>query len=507
MNKIILSILFISILNVNIFAQKEILLNFNNLEIKSFIKITSKILNKNILIPSELKGKVEFVTSKKIYKKDILNILVYVLEAKGYTITENENILRIIRLTDVSKKIVEVIYLKNSESKNIIKIIDGIIKQSIHKNKNTKPFATTDDDLNSIILMGQEEELKHLKKLIAKLDSNRQQVYVKARIIEISEKATSNMGIKYGVEGLLNSGENTLTFAGNLGGPSFVLNNMTSAAVSSSKVRDGLILGASINLLKQNYALDLVSEPSLLCINNKESSIYVGESRSILTGTTVGTTTTTNYKREDIGLTLKVKPRISNGNKVTLEISSIMEDITETDTIGQPNTNKKEVQTTAIVTNGESVILGGLIKNKKESTVTKVPFFGDLPLLGSLFRNKSELRDKINLVIIITPYIIPKSEDLTYIRNQLAELKLLEDKYTKETIIRLEKAKQNAKKEDLSREKEIHSLYEVSDDLQEKMLNISISKKDYHNKKENKEDNLSQNERLHQERVNEILGI
>jgi len=301
--------------------------------------------------------------------------------------------------------------------------------------------------------MGHPNELNHLKKLITKLDTDRQQVYVKARIIEISEKATSNMGIKYGVEGLLNSGENTLTFAGNLGGPSFALNNMSSSAVALSKVRDGLILGASINLLKQNYALDLVSEPSLLCINNKESSIYVGESRSILTGTTVGTTTTTNYKREDIGLTLKVKPRISNGNKVTLEISSIMEDITETDTIGQPNTNKKEVQTTAIVTNGESVILGGLIKHKNESTVTKVPFFGDLPLFGSLFRNKSELKDKINLVIIITPYIIPRSEDLTYIRNQLSELKLLEDKYTKETIIRLQNAKQKIGKENISDEK------------------------------------------------------
>ena len=503
MNKNILGILFSLIMSVNLFAKEEIVINFNNLQIKKLIKITSKILNKNILISSDIKGKVEFITNKKIYKEDILNILKYVLESKGYIIVEDKNILRVIKVSDASQKVVEVIYLKNAESKNIIKIINGIITQKTNKNikKNTKIHATTDDDSNSIILMGQKDELNHIKELIQKLDIDRQQVYVKARIIEISEKGTSNMGVKYGLDGLSSSGDSALTFAGKLGGPAIALSEATSGSVALPKITDGLILGASINLLKQNYALDLVSEPSLLCVNNQESSIYVGESRSIPTGMTVGTTTTTNYKREDIGLTLKVKPRISNTNKVTLEITSIMEDVTETDQNGQPNTNKKEVKTTAIVTNGESVILGGLTKNKKESTINKVPFFGDIPVLGALFRNNSELNDKINLVIIITPYIIPKSEDLTYIRNQLAELKLLEDKYIKETIFRLEKSKLRAKKEDLEREEKIL-------ELKEDRLDLSKDKKGYYNiKKLDQVDVLSENERLHEERVKEILGM
>lgn len=501
LNKMIFGIFFSMIVSINIFAKQEIVINFKNLEIKNFIKITSKILNKNILISSDIKGKVKFVTNKKIYKEEILNILVYVLESKGFTIVENENLLRIIRLEDASKKVVEVIYLKNAKSKNVIKIINGIISHKIYKNKNDKLFASMDDDSNSIILMGQKDELPHIKELIKKLDIDRQQVYVKAQIIEISEKGTSNMGLKYGLDGLSSSGDSALTFAGNLGGPTIALSDATSASVSLPKISDGLILGASINLLKQNYALDLVSEPSLLCVNNKESSIYVGESRSIPTGMTVGTTTTTNYKREDIGLTLKVKPQISNANKVTLEITSIMEDVTETDANGLPNTNKKEVKTTAIVSNGESVILGGLTKNKNESTVNKVPFFGDIPLLGALFRNKSELNDKINLVIIITPYIIPKSEDLTYIRNQLSELKLLEDKYIKETILRLEKLKLRVKKEDLVREQEMVA-------AEEDMLDFKEDKKDYYeSKKEEETENLSESERFHRERVNEIFGI
>ena len=652
------------VVNVGVLAKEEIVINFKNLEIENFIKITSKILHKNILLSSNIKGKVEFVTNKKIYKEDILNILIYVLESKGYTIVENGNILRVIRLSDASKynvpvynnkkqltdfqmvtevfnidflnvdyisskirhlisksaklvtdkesnaiiltdfasniqtikkviemvaqdsqkdiqivslkniqgsavfadmkllaksifnekiekekvvilfnknnnsimfvgkkenvdflvkyledmdqngslveKTVAVIGLKNAESKNVIKIINGIIAQKVYKDKNDKPFASADEESNSIILMGPKDELDYFSILVGKLDVDKQQVYVKARIIEISETGTSNMGIQYGLEGLTSGGDGALTFAGNLGGSSVALSSTITEYVDIPDVTNGLILGASINLLKENYALDVVSEPSLLCINNKESSIYVGETRSISTGTTSSTDgdSSSTYTREDIGLTLKVKPRISNGNKVTLEITATMEDVSETDVSTQPNTNKKEVVTTAIVTNGESVILGGLSKNKKESTENKVPFFGDLPLIGGLFRNTSKLNDKINLVIIITPYIIPKSKDLTYVRDQLAELKLLEDKYTKDTKLRLEKLELRGKVDDLHREEERIGLSIERENLKEDMIEFSEDKKEYEDdKKENDFKVKSKNQQLHEQRVKEMFGI
>jgi len=668
LNKTILSLFICIFLSVNMFAKQEVSINFNDLEISDFIKMTSKILHKNILFTDQIKGKVEFITNKKVYKEDILNILIYVLESKGYTLVEHDDILRIVKLNDAAKynapvynnsnsdnkflmvtevfnieyanvdyvsskirhlisksaklvtdkesnaivltdfsanintvkqvismiaqdskkhiksvnlkniqgssiitdlqtlaksvfnekvekekvsillnknnnsimfvgrkknvdflvahlenmdkngslveKTVEVIGLKNAESVNVIKILTGVIEKKTDQvktkvNVSEKIFASADEESNSIILMGAKDEIDYYAELIRKLDVDRQQVYVKARIIEISETGTSNMGIQYGLEGLSSGGDGALTFAGNLGGPSVALSTTALSTIDLPDVSDGLILGASINLLKQNYALDLVSEPSLLCINNKESSIYVGETRSVSSGTTVGTTTTTNYTREDIGLTLKVKPRISNGNKVTLDITATMEDVTETDSSSeQPNTNKKEVITTAIVTNGESVILGGLTKNKKESTEDKVPFFGDIPLIGGLFRNSSELNDKVNLVIIITPYIIPKSKDLTYIRNQLSELKLLEDIYTKETEVRLKKAKLKAQRKGLKREQERLLLEKETRDLKEDMIEFSEDEKDYYDdKKEEDSEPLSEDEKLHQKRVKEMFGI
>ncbi len=615
LNKIIVSICIFIFLNVNMLANEQINMNFKDLEIKEFAKVVSKILDKNILFTVDIKGKVDFESNKPVYTDDLLNILIYVLESKGYTIIESEGILRIIRLSDVAKyntpvynnadninthqmvtevfnveysnadyvsskvrhlisksaklvtdkesnaivltdfpaniktvkqvismvardtkksievvdlknlqgsailgdlknvaktifdekiekekvevllnkdtnaimfvgkkknvdylvkylkdidkkgslveKSVEVVYLKNAESKSVIKILNGVIGQKVYKDKNDKPFASNDDESNSIILMGPKDEIKYFAQLINQLDVDRAQVYVKARIIEVSEKKTREVGIQYGIDGFSANSGGLTTFSSALnGGTSSLAQIGSMGGLDLTTMSNAFALGMTINLLSQNGAIDIVSEPSLLCINNQESSIYVGETISIKTGTTTSSYGPTDtYKREDVGLTLKVKPRISNSNKVLLEISTKLEDVGQTATSsGNPNTTKKDLITTAIVNNGESIIFGGYIREKSDNTVYKVPLLGDMPILGSLFRSNNEIKDKINLVIIITPYIVPKSKDLSQIRDELAQLKLLEDKYTKDVILRLEKAKIKSKENDLKRYEETQYL-------------------------------------------------
>jgi general secretion pathway protein D len=199
----------------------------------------------------------------------------------------------------------------------------------------------------------------------------------------------------------------------------------------------GIALGASISLLNSNGAADILSEPSILCIDNQESSIYVGKTESISTGTTLTGTglTQSSYTRQDIGLTLKIKPRLSNDNKVLLAVETKLEDIDATNTNLQlPSTTKREVKTSAIVSNGESVIIGGLIKDKYDSSNSKVPFLGDIPILGNLFKDKATSHDKINLVIILTPYILDKSTDLATLRTQLDELDKIQQKYIDDVL-------------------------------------------------------------------------
>ncbi|MGZ8545800.1 MAG: type II secretion system protein GspD, partial [Sulfuricurvum sp.] len=143
----------------------------------------------------------------------------------------------------------------------------------------------------------------------------------------------------------------------------------------------------------------------------------------------VGTGITQNFTRQDIGLTLKIKPRLSNDNKVLLGVTAKLEDIEPNSIVDRPSTTKREVLTSAIVNNGETVIIGGLIREKVDETNTKVPLLGDIPILGNLFKDKASSRDKINLVILLTPYIIEKSGDLNTLRAQLSELDALQERY------------------------------------------------------------------------------
>ena len=628
LNKIIINFFIAIFLSINLGANEQINMNFKDLEIKEFSKIVAQILDKNILFTVKIKGKVDFESNKPVYTDDLLNILIYVLESKGYTVIENEGIMRIIRLADAAKyntpvynnaniinthqmvtevfnidhsnvdyvsskvrhlisksaklvtdkesnaivltdfpaniktvkqvismvaldakksieiielenlqgstiladlknvaktifnekiekekvsvllnkdtnaimfvgkkknvdylvkylkdidikgslveKSVEVVYLKNAESKSVIKILNGVIGQKVYKDKKNKPFASTDDESNSIILMGPKDEIKYFAKLIKKLDVDRAQVYVQARIIEVNEGKIDNLGVQYGLSNLSIGG--LISMASKLQEKNENVNAVTGTTtyvdapftLDAKTISNGLAMGATINLLKGNQAVDIVSEPSLLCINNKESSIYVGETKTYQTGstTTTGGNTNNAYKREDVGLTLKVKPRISNGEKVSLDISVVIEDAKET-TGTNPDTSKKDIKTTAIVNNGESIILGGYIKSTKDEIVDKVPLLGDVPVLGTLSRNTKEVNSRINLVMIITPYIIPTTSDISSIRTHLADLKVLEDKYTKDLALRLEKRKLQIKKEDKQRVENIEDITNTINNLDE----------------------------------------
>lgn len=599
-------------------ADREVTINFKGLKISDLIDITSKLLNRNILLTKPIGGKVDFIANRPLTQSDALDILMYTLEAKGYTIVDSGNMLRVVKISDASKynlpiqtddvkypkqelvtqvfsindvsvdyiaakirhfmsrsaklvtdketnsmiltdfasniktiqiaisilsrdhkkvikviklkniqavyvvpelnkvakaifnqkiakekvtilankdtnsvmfvgtlknvnymsdylqkiedsgslsqKSVEIIALKNGDAKNAFKVITGIIGNKKYKNPDEKPFVSLDDETNSIIIRGPKSEIVFIKSMIEDLDIDKQQVYVKVKIIEVSESGTRKVGVKYGLIAGGAGKSGLATLSANLGGKALAISPSSLGLNVPTNLQEGLALGAALDLLETNGAAETLSSPLLLCINNKESSIYAGSTKTIKIGssTTTGGTTSDKFKREDIGLTLKIKPRISTGNKVRLDISLVLEDVEPSQTNGQPDTSKKEILTTAIVNDGESVILGGYTREKSFSSVSKVPLLGDIPLVGGLFRSKNKQNDKINLVAIITPYIVPKTKDLTFIRNKLAQLKLLEDRYAQITLLRLEQ--QRLKNQELEIDTK-DKMLDVADDL------------------------------------------
>jgi len=326
---------------------------------------------------------------------------------------------------DNIKTKIKIIFLKNANAEDIIKTIQTIAK-SLDANNPIKTVVTSNKELNAIIINSSASSILELVELIKQIDIERRQVFVKVQIYEISQNAIDNMGIKWGLAGGYADNVGIATTSVNMGGSSFVLPDVLSSSISLDSVNKGLAVGAVIDLIKGNGGVNTLSEPNLLCLNNIKSTLYVGKTQSILsssaTGDNANDITRNNYTREDIGLKLEITPQIADKNKVVLKVKSKIEDIDSTSNVDRPTTTKREIDTTTIVQNGESVIIGGMLRDYSNNTKSKVPLLGDIPFLGALFRSESNVKDKISLVIIMTPYIVNNSLELQGIQKKLENL-------------------------------------------------------------------------------------
>jgi len=297
-----------------------------------------------------------------------------------------------------------VIPLKNSNveemesilSKLIAQMNDQVLKESPKGSQPPqKAMVVSDVERNALIVLATADQIKNINATVKAIDIPQGQVYVQARIVEINNNLAEQIGVRYGFEGgqitlwvcilpqpilvhlLWLSLRNSLAFLNNQttqfdnnGNAYTTYDRPFSFDQNISKL---FALGAHLDLLKQNGAAHILSEPSVLCTNNKEASIEVGQTQSILTQAQQSTQAQGNiinsYSREDIGITLKVKPRLSSNNQVTLEVEAEVEDILPGSgaAADRPTTTKRKVTTNAIISNGETIILGGLMKNGGET--------------------------------------------------------------------------------------------------------------------------------------------
>ena len=410
------------------------------------------------------------ISSEKVgvLKDDTTNALILVGKKENV-----DKLLRYVVRLDVAGESVEqkmyVIPLKNSNVEDMEKIlgrliaqmnnmptahtIKGVMKNAASKKK-TKAMVVGDKERNALIVLATPDQIKNIRDVIKRIDVAKPQVYVKAKIIEVNVQKAKNVGLKYGFEGGKITSKGLFSLAGNMGAPSLMVSRSLLGFLSntstdsdgtttttnpfsfSSSIKELFALGIKMDLLQQEGAAHTLSEPSVLCTNNQESEIYVGETRSILVSSSEGDTKDSvirnKYSREDIGISLKVKPRLSSGNKVNLKVEAVIEDVVpgSSQSADRPTTTKRKVTTNAIVRHGQTVILGGLMKSSGGKTVSKIPVLGDIPVLGALFTSNGYSESKVNVVIYLTPYIVRNSRDLTRLREFLTELDSVEARYS-----------------------------------------------------------------------------
>ncbi len=457
----------------NIAVIKNIVNSLENKEVNDIVYLKFKNIDVNSIYTKAKSMSVTFFANMpKSLKVDLIknetsNSLVLVGNRRNI-----RKILPYLRKLDVknsvSDKIVELIYIKNTDAKSVADLLNELVaEKSFNKNiksdlktakkgaKPVKPIAnikhiyslksfskekpkiTFDKELNAVIIFASKKEIEVLKNIIKKLDIERKQVYVRAEILEISNEKASQIGLKYGIVGGIKNGDGLYALSNKLGleNAGAGVDLAKSLGISLPNANKIFALGAAVSLLRKNNAANVLSEPSILCINNEESTIYVGETISVISQSTVSTNTTdlnrNIYNREDVGLKLKIKPRISSDNKVALEVEVTLEDVVPGSPIGLPKTTKRVVKTSSIVKNGDTIILGGLVREKKSKSESGIPILKDIPILGNIFKHENIQRDKTTLIVMLTPYIVNKSEDLERLKENLGKLYLFEQNFLK----------------------------------------------------------------------------
>ncbi|MFX1763461.1 type II secretion system secretin GspD [Paraburkholderia sp. A1RI-2L] len=289
---------------------------------------------------------------------------------------------------------------------------------------------------NSLIITASDPVYRNLRAVIDQLDARRAQVYIEALIVELNSNTNANLGIQWQIgNSNVVAGTNLATGSGNS------IINLTAAAAASaatgglagalagSTIQQGLNvgwvhnifgvqgLGALLQALSQTSDANVLSTPNLITLDNQEAKIVVGTNVPIQTGTysnlTSGSTSSAfnTYDRVDVGLTLHIKPQITDGGILKLQLytedSAIVTGTTNATTNpAGPNFTKRSIQSTVLADNGEIIVLGGLMQDNYQVSNSKVPLLGDIPWIGQLFRSENKTRQKTNLMVFLRPVII-----------------------------------------------------------------------------------------------------
>ncbi|MCD8523122.1 MAG: type II secretion system secretin GspD [Saccharospirillaceae bacterium] len=292
-----------------------------------------------------------------------------------------------------------------------------------------------DEELNALVVRAEPSLMKEIEELVAALDVRRAQVLIESAIVEVTGDITDALGVQWAT-GNLDAPVAGTNFSN--AGPSLsaiatgIATGNPASAVGSGltiggyhEVNGEVDFGVILQALASNSLTNLLSTPSIMTLDNQEAEIIVGQTVPFRTGSTASSNNTnpfTTIDRKDVGISLKVKPHIHNGEAIRLEVEATAESVSQTTIDGSADliTNKRSIKTMILSENEETIVLGGLIRDDIREVESKVPLLGDIPLLGWLFKSKSVTQVKSNLMVFLRP---------TIVNNTGVARKLTEDKY------------------------------------------------------------------------------
>lgn len=354
---------------------------------------------------------------------------------------------------------VRVVYLKHADAERLVPVLQQIVGQRQDAETPTTTGAAGGESpsgagraaiarypgANALVISADAKTQRTLADVIARLDVRRAQVLVEAIIVEVSDTAAKELGVQFlaagsgsssvpfAVSSFSNSSPNILALASAALGESALpedsqaLAALREVAIQSllasngvvagggGTINDEVLFGLVLNAVKRDVESNLLSTPSILTLDNEEATILVGQEVPITTGEALGSNNTNPFRtiqRQNVGVQLEVRPQINADGAITLflrqEVSSISGPVSAA--FSELILNKREIETTVLVEDGEIIVLGGLLDQNERLSTERIPLLGDIPGVGALFRSDGRQNVKTNLMVFIRPTIVRDGE-------------------------------------------------------------------------------------------------
>lgn len=435
-------------------------LSMNQVDIKTVIRALGRIAGLNILMKGDIKGNINIelkdVPWNDAFKSTINSQgLSYVWEGdilRVMTLQDMENELKVLDINDKRQAqdlgtrlfepmVTSVININYTDAKALKENLQEVLT----KDKDGKPrgFVRVDENNNALIIQSIQDDLDRMISIIRTLDKPTAQIRIKANIIETSSEVARDLGIRWGGVYSSKYGNDKNIFvtpggtAGSATPPGSVLSGMYTPTSGSSGISGqgfavnfpaatdsvagslGLMFGTiggdvleiQLNALQKNGKLNILSSPSITTLDNQKAFTETGEKIPFVTTETSGATAgavTRSVKFENVVLRLEITPHVIDEKNLKMKILVQKDEVDITRKVeGNPFILKKHTETTLIVQDDETIVISGLTKQKKAESTNGVPWLKDIPFLGWFFKNSSKSEVNEEVLIFITPHILP----------------------------------------------------------------------------------------------------
>lgn len=271
-----------------------------------------------------------------------------------------------------------------------------------------------DPNTNSLIVVTTPDNVQMVQNILDQLDRIPQQVMIETMIIETTLDASSSFGFEWKFAGKSKAGSGT-------GSTAFGLQNASPPLDGLKVALSAKEFGGFLNALQTDTKFQVLSTPRIFTSNNMVAQINISQSIPYVVSTTTDPATgvqSFNYQFEDVGIILTVTPHITANGYVTMDVDQTANDLEKYTSFNAPIINQRTASTTVSVKDGETLILGGIIRNQVTSTVNKIPILGDIPLLGQLFRSTSKDNQKTELMVFLCPHVVRTPDEAHDLREQ-----------------------------------------------------------------------------------------